>query len=566
MDTPHKANFYDSILVYFRPKMLMLMFLGFSCAIPLPLTGSTLNWYLSEFGIGVSTIGMLSILGLPYALKFFWSPLLDHLPLPILSWLLGQRRSWILFTQVIIIFCVYMLAQQNPETDIETLALWVIVLATASASQDIAVDAYRVELLEDHEQGAGAAMYVMGYRIGFAGTAAAMLYLVDYYQKIQDFSLSEAWMYAYHAVALSMVIGIIAVLLSRKTKREYFKSESKEKGGKNQPDHLDDTITELYHTIYDGEEDAATKPALMINEDTRINQEAQKIAYNKRFLMMIFFFVITITSYKLWEMRSFMMQLLVFEDVNLYGYEVEKLALGKPFYWLYYLLSSFLAIGLLVSSICAKPLKYVIIAPFHDLRHHHSWFVVLLFVILYKLGDALAGSVVQNFIFELDFSRKEYATIVKIYGMAATIIGAMLGGMLVYYKGVYVSLWIGGILQMLSNLMYANLAYYPMNTQMLASTIIIEDLSGGLGSAAFVAYLSMLCNREFSATQYAFLSSIANAGRTYIVATLFFVDSLIFENKGSFVTEIGWTNFFIITTVAAIPGLLMLSWLSTHKK
>ncbi len=292
-------------------------------------------------------------------------------------------------------------------------AMMALVVAMLSATQDIIIDAYRVEILEEKQQGAGAAAIVLGYRIGILASGAGALLLAEF----------TGWFVTYGCMALLLLPGMAAGLLAG--------------------------------------EPASIKPM------ARKNQHA-------------------------WLRRS-------------------------------------------------------VISPFTDFARHPGWVTILLFVIFYKLGDAFAGVMTNPFLVDIGFSKKEIAVIVKTWGLAATLIGAFLGGSLVHRIGILRSLWLGGLLQMASNLMFVWQAYAGHDPLALAAVITMENLSGGLGTAAFVAYISILCQREYTATQYALLSALAAAGRTWLSAA-----------SGGFAETMGWAPFFLFSTALALPGLLLL--------
>jgi len=200
-------------------------------------------------------------------------------------------------------------------------------------------------------------------------------------------------------------------------------------------------------------------------------------------------------------------------------------------------------------------LRGAIIHPFRDFTTHHGWWLILLFVMLFKLGDALAGVMTGPFLIEIGFTKTTIATIVKTDGLGATLLGVFIGGILIARMHLLSALWLCGILQMFSNLLFAILAFKGANEHWLMFVIAIENLSGGMGTAAFVAYLSSLCRVEYTATQYALLSSLAAAGRTWLSAS-----------SGLLAESLGWVGFFLFTTAAALPGLCLLFILQRYAK
>ena len=412
--------FSKTIKLYLNHKIIAILFLGIVSGLPLSLVLSTLTVWLAEDGVSKSAIGLFALITTPYVFKFMWSPLIDRLSLPLLSKYLGRRRGWLIFTQLFLAISIIALGIGNPAQNPWYMALWAFIVAVMSASQDIVIDAYRVEILEDKEQGAGAAMIVLGYRIGMLISSAGALYIAHYY----------SWFVAYFVMATLVVGGMIISLLM-------------------------------------------AEPANQIPDN----------------------------------------------DNNASG------LLTKITSWL----------------------TEAVIKPFTDIAKRQGWLIILLFILLYKLGDAFAGIMTNPFLIDLGFDKAQIATIVKIFGVASAVIGSFIGGVIVNRFDILKSLLICGILQMLSNLMFVLQAKIGYNTELLALVIAIENLSAGMGTTAFVAYISSLCNKQYTATQYALFSALASFGRSVFSAS-----------SGWFVERLGWEYFFILSTIIAIPALIML--------
>lgn len=415
--------FLNAFSIYLRPKVIAIFFLGFSSGLPLALTASTLSIWLTEAGVDKTTIGLFAIVATPYALKFLWAPLIDMFPLPYFTRIFGRRSGWMILAQLMLVNFTILLGFTDPWQHPWQTAILAFCLSFASATQDIIIDAYRVEILDKDEQGAGAAMIVFGYRVGMLISGAGALFLAEYY----------SWSVVYFLMALCVTVGIITILFA------------------GEPEILRPSAVKLKHE--------------------------------------------------------------------------------KAIEWL----------------------RRIIISPFADFTHRHGWLLILLFVIFFKFGDALAGVMTNTFFIEVGFSKADIATIIKLYGFAATLAGSFIGGVLVYRLGLVKSLWIGGTFQMLSNLLFALQAVVGYDKELLAITIGFENFSSGIGTAAFVAYLSSLCNISYTATQYALLSSLSSIGRTWLSAS-----------AGYLSVQLDWTYFFILTTFAAIPGLIFLSMLTRY--
>jgi PAT family beta-lactamase induction signal transducer AmpG len=410
--------------VYREPRLLAVLFMGFSSGLPLPLTLGTLSVWLARSGVTRSTIGLFALVGISYNLKFLWSPVIDRLPLPFLTRRLGRRRSWALVLQAGLALAILALGFTDPRIDAAKTALFAVFVAFLSASQDIVIDAYRIELLTADEQGAGAAATQWGYRFGMIAASAGALYASEF----------GGWHFAYALMALLMGVGMVTVWLTPEP-------------------------------------------------------EASKLV------------------------------------VPTGGH-----GMAAVLNWL----------------------GAAVIAPLVEFFRRNGWSVVaiLLFILFYKFGGALAGNMANPLYVSLKFTNSEIASVSKVFGVAATMIGVAMGGAAVARWGLFPTLLVGGVLQALSNLMYVALAMAGHDTVMLTLSIAIENVTGGVGSAAFVAYVSQLCSREFTATQFALLSSLEAVARTILAAP-----------GGKLADHVGWVEFFTLTAFAGLPGLLLLLWL-----
>ncbi len=400
--------------------------MGFSSGLPLALTFGTLSYWLAELGVSLTAIGLFGLVRASYSLKFLWSPLIDRLPIPYLTRRLGRRRSWALTIQFLLALAILALGATDPKSDPAMTALAAVVVAFLSASQDIVIDAYRIELLLPEEQGAGAAATQWGYRFGMLASGAGALYAASL----------GGWRIAYAVMAGLMLVGMATVWLTP------------EPGGVAPLERLP------------GAGAAARIEA-----------------------------------------------------------------------WL----------------------KGAVVAPFVDMFRRNGGLpllAIVLFIVFYKFGDALAASMANPLYVQLGFTKVEVATVAKVYGVLATLGGVALGGVLVMRWGVFAALLVCGGMQALSNLMYVAQLWAGHDVAMLALTIGAENLTGGMASAAFVAYLSGLCSRDFTATQYALLSSLATVGLNVLAAS-----------GGYLAQTLGWAPFFVLSTIACLPGLLILAWL-----
>ncbi len=407
--------------LYLQPRLLVVLALGFVSGLPLALTASTLSAWFTDLKIDKTSIGLFASVATPYALKFLWAPLMDAYQFPLFSRLLGHRRGWILATQIGLVFSIIILGLANPSLNPWLTALAALIVATFSASQDIVIDAYRVEILNEDEQKIGAGMVQFGYRFGMLASGAGALALADH----------VSWEMTYFIMSGFMLIGIITILL-------------------------------------------APEPA--------VNREIKPAS-------------------------------------------IEHL------------------------------LRDYVIAPFSNFTNNKNWLQILLFIMLYKLGDAFLGIMTNPFLIEIGFTKTQIAAVVKIYGLIATLVGLLAGSMLALRIGTVKTLMICGIGHALTNLMFVVQARVGADINILALGISLENFSGGMTASAFVAFISALCHSKYTATQYALLSSLAAIGRTLLTTT-----------AGWTADNLGWEIFFIISVLLAVPSLVLLWWLSKRLK
>jgi PAT family beta-lactamase induction signal transducer AmpG len=428
-----KPSFLEAMAVYFKPRVLIVLFLGFSAGLPLALSGSTLLFWAAEVGVNLKTIGLFALVGTPYTLKFLWAPIVDALDVPYLARLLGRRRGWLLSTQILLMAAIMFLGVSDPASSPGIVALGALMVATASATQDIVIDAFRIESLNENEQAAGMASYVAAYRVGMLASSAGALYVVSGFEAL-GFTKAGAWSAGYVAMAVLVLVGMLTTLISTEP----------EKSGQANATH---------------------------------------------------------------ERESPLLRL-----------------------------------------------KRTISGAFIDFFQHDGVFIAvaaLVFVVLFKLTDALAGVMTGPFAVELGFSRTDYANVVKGVGLIALLAGGFAGGYIARALPLAASLWIGGILQSVANLSFSWLALAGHDLLWLTVAITIENFTSAIGTVMFVAYLSALCrNPLHTATQYALLTALAAVGRTYLSA-----------GAGYLASATGWAWFFVICALAGLPSLLLLWWL-----
>lgn len=419
-----------ALAVYFERRVLVILFLGFSAGLPLALSASTLTIWMADRGVDLGAIGLYALAGLPYTLKFLWAPIVDAFQVPLLTRFLGRRRAWLILSQLLLMAAILVLGGLDPVASPWAIACAALMVAAASATQDIVIDAFRVESLDDDQQAAGMAWYVSAYRVALLVSTAGVIALVAILDNA-GIAKDVGWQIGYSAMAALVVIGMGAVI---------FAEEPEGDNG--------------------GADDAH---ALL----------------------------------RFWE---------------------------------------------------------TIREAFADFLSKDNAVLILLFVVLFKLGDTLAGLMTGPFVLAIGFELADYAAIVKGVGLIAVLAGGFAGGYVAKQYSLIQSLWMAGILQMLSNLVFCWQAWIGANHLALTTTIAVENFAGGVGTVIFVAWISGLCtSRAHTATQFALLTALAAVGRT-----------LIGSSSGFAAEAVGWFTFFALTALAAVPGLLLLWWISRN--
>ncbi|HEY6088926.1 MAG TPA: AmpG family muropeptide MFS transporter [Gemmatimonadaceae bacterium] len=400
----------SAIRIFSQPKMAILLLFGFSSGLPFYLTSKTLQAWMTKAHVDLATIGFFSLVTLPYSLKFVWAPIMDRYVPPFL----GRRRGWVLITQVLLMIAIAAMSLHDPQRGLQMLAINAIAIAFFSASQDISLDAYRTDVLQDREMGAGAAVFVMGYRIAMITTGALAFFLAD----------RMPWQTVYLILSTLIVVGIATTFF-------------------------------------------APEPVL--------------------------------------------------------------------------------------SDAPPKTLVDAVVLPFADFfqRVGARAALVLLFIVSYKYSDSLAGSMTTPFLLQAGFSQSEVGAVFLGVGVIATIAGVVAGGAVIGKLGINRSLWIFVVFQGLSNLTYYGLSLSGKNHGFMVAAIITENFGLGLVTAGMTAYLMSMCNKRFTATQFALLSSLMAASRDILVAP-----------AGKLIEALGWPGFFLTTVAMAIPPLLLLPFIA----
>ncbi|AVF35585.1 muropeptide MFS transporter AmpG [Rahnella sikkimica] len=393
--------------IFTQRNTVILLLLGFASGLPLALTSGTLQAWMTVENVDLKTIGIFSLVGQAYVFKFLWSPMMDRYT----PSFLGRRLGWLILTQLLLVAAIFAMGFMDPGKDLFWLAALAVLIAFASASQDIVFDAYKTDLLPSEERGNGAAVSVLGYRLAMLVSGGLALWLADRYL---------GWQHMYWLMAVLMLVGVFATLISPEPQN--------------------------------------TQPA-------------------------------------------------------------------------------------------PRSIEMAVVAPLKDFFGRNNAWLILLLIVMYKMGDAFAGSLSTTFLIRgVGFDAGEVGLVNKTLGLMATIIGALFGGMLMQRLSLFRALMLFGILQAVSNAGYWILAITDKDLYTMGTAIFFENLCGGMGTAAFVALLMTLCNRSFSATQFALLSALSAVGRVYVGPI-----------AGWFVEAYGWPWFYLFSIVAGVPGLLLLA-------
>ncbi|MBS9402187.1 MFS transporter [Halomonas sp. TRM85114] len=441
MPTPiARRSWREAMAIYLRAPVITMLFLGFSAGLPFLLVFSTLSAWLRSDGVEVAAIGFFAWIGILYSIKFFWAPIVDRTALPLLTRLLGQRRGWMLLAQAIIATGLVGLASLDPQDNLGLVAAFSLMVAFGSATQDISIDAFRIESAPDDMQAAMASTYIIGYRGGLLAAGAGALYVASWI----------SWEAAYLSMAALVGIGVITVLV------------------RPEPQRLSLT-THLIH-------------------EPRV--------------------------------RAFL-----------------RASRGKP-RWL-----RRLGAWLIGAVVC----------PFTDFftRHRRKALWLLLFVAVYRISDLAMASMANPLYIDLGFSLATIANVTNIFGIAMSIGGGILGGLLVARYGIGPILILGATAATLTNLLFAALALAGAHLPMLVMTIVGDNLSNGLASAVFIAFLSSLTSRAYTATQYALFSSLMTLPGKFLSGF-----------GGMVVAADGYATFFVIATTLGLPAIALAVWIS----
>lgn len=425
----------SAFLIYVQPRVRGMIFLGFSAGLPFLLVFSTLSAWLRDEGVERSVIGFFSWIGVTYSIKVFWAPVIDRLPLPLLTKFLGKRRGWMLLAQLGIVVGLVGMGSSDSHSQLQQIALFAVWVAFCSATQDVVIDAYRIESVNPEYQGAMAATYVLGYRIALLVAGAGAFYIADY----------ASWKVAYFVMATAMSVGLVTTLC----------------------------LKEPEHKCFDGR----------LRENVAVNHQ------------------------NIWLRLS----------------------------------TSFVD---------------AVLNPFVEFfaRNGRVGLLILMLIAVYKMSDITMGVMANPFYLDLGFSKKDIADISKVFGFFMTIAGAAMGGALVVRYGIMRPLLLGAVMVATTNLLFAVLAVSEPNLLLLSGVISADNLSGGIATSVFIAYLSGLTSTAYTATQYALFSSLMTLPA-----------QLLGGFSGVVVDSYGYTVFFIYASIVGLPAIVLVLLLMRYQ-
>jgi len=503
-------SFAQRLSVWHRLAVVAL--LGFTSGLPLALTGQAMQAWLSMEGLDLATIGFLSLVGIPYTFKFLWAPLMDRFELP---WL-GRRRSWLVLTQLALAGTLWLLAATSPSEATRSFALLAVLIAFISASHDVVNDAYRTDLLPARERGLGSSLNVAGYRLAMILSGGVALIWTD-----AASGGGWTWPEVYRLMAgLMVAAAVLSVLALPRLKN-------------------------------------ATPPQTVARHD-------------------LVGFVAVLAAVALGVVLTDQLARPLAQAGLAPWLAGGGLAPALQAKWVDLLaLLMGIAVTLPLAAFAARRARFeTLLSGLGQYFSQPGAAAFLALIVLYKLGDAFASSLLTPFLLKsMAYSAAEVGVVNKVMGLWLTIVGALLGGALMLKLGLWRALLLFGVLQMASNLGFwwlavngrgvlpgltlpafdwgfVSLAQPTAVDGGLLMVVAFENLSGGMGTAAFLAFLMSLCNQRFTATQFALLSAFASVGRVWVGPL-----------AGVLAESIGWPLFFILSTVAALPALGMLVWL-----
>lgn len=487
----------QALSVFADRRAIIMFFLGFSAGIPILLIFSSLSLWLGEAGIERKAVTFFSWAALGYSFKFVWAPLIDELPLPFLTRMLGRRRAWLLVAQLLIILSICIMAMTDPaqgQSSLVQMAIGAVLLGFSAATQDIVIDAYRIELAEASMQSALAATYNAGYRIAMIVAGAGALFLASGFGSEKESYIYQAWQYTYFIMAAIMLIGVLTTLIIREPAR----------------------------------------------------QRAPRPYASMDYVRLVFVFVVAVSAFvatfievgSLWVLNPDASPFTVFV------HEAIRIACAIA-------AAGFTGYSLVRKGVVNQQIAVETwVAPVKDFfdRYGVKTAILLLSLIgLYRISDIVAGVISNVFYQDMGFSKEEIATAVKVFGVIFSLAGGFLGGLLSQRFSVLKILMLGAILSSATNLIFIGFAHAGYSLPWLYFAITADNLASGLAGAAFIAFLSSLTSVSFTAVQYAIFSSLMTL-----------IPKVLGGYSGTIVDNAGYPHFFLFTTLIGVPVLVLI--------
>ena len=579
-----KKSWGEAAKAYLDSRVIVMLFLGFSAGIPILLIFSSLSLWLREAGIDRSVVTMFSWAALGYSFKFIWAPLIDALPVPFLTKWLGRRRSWMVVSQLLIVLAIFLMATVNPVSEdvLIYMAGAAVLLGFSSATQDIVIDAYRIELAPPSMQSILSSIYVSGYRIGMIVAGAGALYLADYFGSTEAFYSYEAWRNTYYIMAGVMTLGILTTFASYEPTAEILQSNKQHRNLKvfliysalllipgllfgvvyllnmlinlalDTPVALIPQVAlpsiKFYFLAL-----VACAPLLLlyfiINQPKIINKAPLVAETREDYVRLVLLFVFAVVAF----IAAYVLigQLLPAFDGVFVSFVSETLHL---------LMSLAVALvagfALVQAGLVNKQIAMATwIEPIVDFFRRYGMKALLLLALigLYRISDIVAGVISNVFYQDMGFSKTDIANAVKLVGVIMAIAGGFLGGLLAQRFRIMHAMMIGAILACATNLLFVVLTYNPGSLPIMYMAVIFDNLAAGLASAVFIAFLSALTSIRFTAVQYAIFSSLMTL-----------IPKVMGGYSGSIVDSMGYPFFFTFTFAIGIPILALIYFVDKH--
>ena len=579
-----KKSWGEAAKAYLDSRVIVMLFLGFSAGIPILLIFSSLSLWLREAGIDRSVVTMFSWAALGYSFKFIWAPLIDALPVPFLTKWLGRRRSWMVVSQLLIVLAIFLMATVNPVSEdvLIYMAGAAVLLGFSSATQDIVIDAYRIELAPPSMQSILSSIYVSGYRIGMIVAGAGALYLADYFGSTEAFYSYEAWRNTYYIMAGVMTLGILTTFASYEPTAEILQSNKQHRNLKvfliysalllipgllfgvvyllnmlinlalDTPVALIPQVAlpsiKFYFLVL-----VACAPLLLlyfiVNQPKIINKAPLVAETREDYVRLVLLFVFAVVAF----IAAYVLigQLLPAFDGVFVSFVSETLHL---------LMSLAVALvagfALVQAGLVNKQIAMATwIEPIVDFFRRYGMKALLLLALigLYRISDIVAGVISNVFYQDMGFSKTDIANAVKLVGVIMAIAGGFLGGLLAQRFRIMHAMMIGAILACATNLLFVVLTYNPGSLPIMYMAVIFDNLAAGLASAVFIAFLSALTSIRFTAVQYAIFSSLMTL-----------IPKVMGGYSGSIVDSMGYPFFFIFTFAIGIPILALIYFVDKH--